>query len=178
MSEYSQVGPRLGARPPVRADWRSWVELRRASLELHRPWEPWPFREPDRQLFRAQLERQAYLLIRLADGALVGQVNVNQIVRGPFQNGCLGYWIGAPHAGQGYMSEGVRLVVRECFTTLGLHRLEANIIPDNEASLRVIRKCGFRREGFSPRFLQIGGAWRDHERWALTVEDWSGLEAG
>lgn len=174
-TDYSQVGRRIGIRPPRRSDWREWVELRRASLELHRPWEPWPFLEPDRELFRAQLSKTAFVLVRLEDTRLVGQVNVNLIVRGPFQNGCLGYWIGAPFAGQGYMAEGVALVLHQCFTALGLHRVEANIIPDNHASLAVARKCGFRHEGFSPRFLQIGGAWRDHERFALTAEDWAEL---
>lgn len=173
MSEYSQQGGTLGARPPIRADCLPWIELRRSSLELHRPWEPWPFPEPDRNLFRAQLEKQAYCLFQLSDGALVGQVNVNLIVRGPFQSCCLGYWIGAPYAGRGYMTEGVRLVLRECFTRLGLHRVEANIIPENVASVRVAQKCGFRHEGFSPRFLQIGGRWRDHDRYALTTEDWA-----
>jgi ribosomal-protein-alanine N-acetyltransferase len=146
-------------------------------MDLHRPWEPWPFDEPSPELFRSQLHKTAYCLFRLGDDALVGQVNVNLIVRGPFQNACLGYWIGAPFAGMGYMTEGVSLVLAECFTTLGLHRIEANIIPENEASLRVARKCGLRLEGFSPRFLQIGGSWRDHERWAITAEEWpaSGL---
>ncbi len=173
---YSQVGPSLGIRPPIRSDYRAWVSLRAASVELHRPWEPWPYVVPTRESFRAQLDKYAYFLFRLEDDRLVGQCNVNLLVRGPFQNAALGYWTGAPFTGRGYMTEGVRLVLRECFTTLKLHRVEANIIPQNNASLSVARKNGFRHEGFSPRFLQIGGQWRDHERFAMTLEDWQGLE--
>jgi ribosomal-protein-alanine N-acetyltransferase len=105
-------------------------------------------------------------------GALLGGINFNEISRGPFQNAALGYWIGAPFAGKGYMSAGLGLALRYGFENLALHRLEANIRPENAASLALVRRAGFRREGFSRRYLQIDGAWRDHERWALLAEDW------
>ena len=89
---------------------------------------------------------------------------------GNFQSAYLGFYTGAPFMGKGYMSEGLRLVLRHAFSRLGLHRLEANIQPANRASIRLVRRAGFRREGFSPRYLKVFGRWRDHERWAIIAE--------
>jgi ribosomal-protein-alanine N-acetyltransferase len=100
-------------------------------------------------------------------------VNLNEIVRGAFRSAYLGYYSFTPHAGHGYMAEGLRLVLRHAFRGLGLHRLEANIQPGNRASRALVRGLGFRREGFSPRYLKIGGRWRDHERWAIVREAWA-----
>ena len=97
---------------------------------------------------------------------------VNAIVRGLFHSAYLGYYALAPHAGKGYMTEGMRLVIRHAFVAMKLHRLEANIQPENTASRALVKRLGFRLEGYSPRYLKIAGRWRDHERWALTVEDW------
>jgi ribosomal-protein-alanine N-acetyltransferase len=98
-------------------------------------------------------------------------INVSQIFLGGFCSAYLGYYAGARFMGKGYMSEGLRLVLRHAFSELGLHRLEANIQPANRASIRLVRRLGFRREGFSPRYLKVFGRWRDHVRWAVTVED-------
>ncbi len=103
----------------------------------------------------------------------MGVVNLNEIVRGSFQSAYLGYYAFRPHAGQGYMTEGLALVLRHTFRGLGLHRLEANIQPANRQSRELVRRLGFRREGFSPRYLKIGGRWRDHERWAIVRETWA-----
>ncbi len=111
------------------------------------------------------------LVCRKADGAILGVVNINEIVRGAFRSAYLGYWIGAPFARQGYMSEGLRLAVRHAFRTLGLHRVEANIIPHNRPSIALVRGAGFRKEGLSPRYLRIDGRWQDHERWALLADE-------
>jgi ribosomal-protein-alanine N-acetyltransferase len=97
---------------------------------------------------------------------LVGIVNVSEIVRGAFRSGYLAYYVFRPYERRGLMTEGVRLVVRDAFRRLGLHRLEANVQPGNRASIRLVRRLGFRREGYSPRYLKIQGRWRDHERWA------------
>jgi ribosomal-protein-alanine N-acetyltransferase len=104
----------------------------------------------------------------------VGVINVNEIVHGAFRSAYLGYYVFVPRAGQGYMSEGLALALRWAFRELRLHRLEANIQPGNEASRALVSRFGFRREGFSRRYLKVAGRWRDHERWALLVEDWRG----
>jgi ribosomal-protein-alanine N-acetyltransferase len=99
-------------------------------------------------------------------------VEISQIFLGNFRNAYLGYWIGEPFAGRGLMTAGVAAALREAFTRRKLHRLEANIQPGNAASIAIVRRLGFTREGYSRRYLKIGGRWRDHERWALLAEDW------
>jgi len=124
-------------------------------------------------LRRARMPNRASLLVcRRDDGAIVGVANVSEIVRGALQSAYLGYYGSAVHAGRGYMTEGLALVLRHAFRHLGLHRLEANVQPGNRLSLTLVRRLGFRREGFSPRYLKVGGRWRDHQRWALLREDW------
>lgn len=139
---------------------------------------PWvdPADSPDRfagYLRRAAREDHACYLVRHRDcRALVGFVNINSIVRGGFQSGYLGYGGFASHAGRGLMSAGVSAVVSAAFADLGLHRVEANIQPNNARSLALVRRLGFRREGYSPQYLLVDGQWRDHERWAMRAEDW------
>ncbi len=119
---------------------------------------------------RYQQPSEESLLICLRDtGAIAGMVNINSIIRGRFQSGSLSYAAFAPTTGHGYMTEGVGLVIRYAFEELRLHRLEANIQPGNHASLKLVRRLGFRNEGYCPEMLFIDGAWRDHERWAITV---------
>ena len=108
----------------------------------------------------------------------MGVINVNEIVRGHFRSAYLGYYAFVSLAGRGYMSEGLALALRWAFGELRLHRVEANIQPANEASRALVRRLGFRREGFSRRYLKITGRWRDHERWALLAEDWRGAPGG
>ena len=103
---------------------------------------------------------------------IVGVVNVSEIVRGGFQSAYLGYYAFEPFAGRGLLRAGLSLVVARCFGELGLHRLEANIQPDNARSIALVKSLGFSKEGFSPRYLKIGGRWRDHERWALLSDNW------
>ena len=101
-------------------------------------------------------------------------MNVNNIVRGGFQSGYLGYGAFASHAGRGLMTDGLRAVLSVAFGDLGLHRLEANIQPGNDRSIGLVRRLGFEKEGFSRRYLKIDGDWRDHERWARLGDDWAG----
>lgn len=116
---------------------------------------------------------ESHLLIERHSGAIVGVSNVMEIVRGSFQGAYLGYYLFRPYDGQGFMTEGLTLVIDRAFGPLGLHRVEANIQPQNVRSIRVVERLGFRREGLSPRYLKIGGRWRDHERWALLREEWT-----
>jgi ribosomal-protein-alanine N-acetyltransferase len=103
---------------------------------------------------------------------LLGAINLSEIVRGKFQSCYLGYYIGPAYTGQGYMTEALQLMLATAYRRLRLHRVEANIQPNNAASIRLVKRAGFRREGYSPRYLKIGGRWRDHERWALLAENW------
>jgi [ribosomal protein S5]-alanine N-acetyltransferase len=103
---------------------------------------------------------------------IAGVVNVSEIVRGSFQSAYLGYFAFEPFAGRGFLRSGLSLVIAHCFGELRLHRLEANIQPNNARSIALVKSLGFRMEGFSPRYLKIGGRWRDHERWALLSENW------
>ena len=166
---------RVYIRAPVREDAAQFTALMRASREFHSPWATAP---TDDERFAAYLADQrrpdfaAMLLCRAEDDAIVGFFNLSQIVRRRLQSAYLGYAVGQPFAGQGYMRHGLELVLRHSFTTLALHRIEANIQPGNTSSLALARGAGFRREGFSPRYLKIGGRWRDHERWAILVEEW------
>lgn len=147
----------------------------RASRAHHRPWLAPPVtpEEFDRLLRRAVAESfDANLARRREDDAIVGFFNISQIIRGALQGAFLGYGGVAAYAGRGYMTEALELVLRRAFTELHLHRLEANIQPSNLPSIALVRRCGFAREGFSPRYLKVGGRWRDHERWAIRSEQW------
>jgi [ribosomal protein S5]-alanine N-acetyltransferase len=171
----SETEPRVYIRAPVRDDREEFTGLMQASREFHAPWATAPTDDDRFAAYLADARRadfEAMLLCRREDDAIVGFFNLSQIVRRRLQSAYLGYAAGAPFAGQGYMREGLELVVRHSFTRLELHRVEANIQPGNAASLALARGAGFRREGFSPRYLKIGGRWRDHERWAVLVEDW------
>ncbi len=112
-----------------------------------------------------------HLVIQRSSGGIVGVININDVIRGAFQSASLGYYAFAPYAGQGLMHEGMLLVLKHAFGKLKLHRLEANIQPENRASIALAQKCGFVREGISRRLLKVRGRWRDHERWALLAED-------
>ncbi|HEX4720351.1 MAG TPA: GNAT family N-acetyltransferase [Thermoleophilaceae bacterium] len=159
---------------PKPQDRGEFIDLVEASVDLHRPW---TYPPADAASFRRLLDRNradnffALLARRTADDALLGLFEFSEVVRGSFQNAYLGYWVGEPYAGQGYMREGMQLALRFAFQELRLHRVEANIQPANKPSLALVKESGFRREGFSPRYLKIGGRWRDHERWAILADE-------
>ena len=164
---------RVSVRPLAASDQDGYIALARASVDLHHPWYSMPTTPEE---FQAHLTRfsqptaEGFVVCLRDGGAMVGVVTIDSIIRGRFQSASLSYAAFALAAGQGYMSEGLALVLRYAFTELRLHRLEANIQPANQASLRLVRRQGFRKEGYSPDMLFIDGAWRGHERWAITRE--------
>jgi [ribosomal protein S5]-alanine N-acetyltransferase len=166
---------RVYLRSPRPSDGPELIRLNRASRRLHGRYMA-PPRSPSE--FAAALRRSrrpnvdVSLVRRRADDAIVGVIVLSEIVHGNLQSAYMGYYVGAPFGGQGYMTEGLTLVLRRAFGPLGLHRVEANIQPGNEPSIRLVKRLGFTREGFSRRYLRIAGRWRDHERWAILAEDW------
>lgn len=124
----------------------------------------------------AKDSNEFFLVCRTDDNAIIGTLNLSQIFRKGFQNAYLGYQLFAGYTGNGYMTDAVRLALRHSFTDLALHRIEANVQPTNKASINVLVRKGFSKEGFSRRYLKINGRWRDHERWAILKEDWAGAK--
>jgi ribosomal-protein-alanine N-acetyltransferase len=153
----------------------------RSSRRFHHPWLTAPTTPQAYDVLMAKVADPRYephLLTRRQDGAIVGFFNIGEITRGQLQSAYLGYAAVAEHAGQGYMTEGLQLVLARAFGELELHRLEANIQPGNHRSINLVSRAGFVREGFSERYLQVSGQWRDHERWAIRAEQWLGTNAG
>ena len=165
---------RVVVRAPTADDRDELVALNRASRRFHRGWTSPPVTSEGYEEFLERCSREDFaglLVCRKHDGVIVGVANLSQIVRGSFQNAYLGYYVGALFSGRGYMTEGLRLVLDHAFGKLRLHRVEANVQPSNQASLALVESLGFTRDGYSRRYLKIGGRWRDHERWAMLAED-------
>jgi ribosomal-protein-alanine N-acetyltransferase len=171
-----QTGERVLLRRPRATDADEFIAAVRRSKSLHGRWvEPPASREAFEHLLKVGRRPNFELhVLENRNGDLVGVFNISEIVRGPLQSGYLGYYSFAPFAGKGLMREGMQLVLCQAFLRYKLHRLEANIQPDNTPSIRLVAGAGFRREGFSPRYLKIAGRWCHHERWAILSEDWSG----
>ena len=169
---------RVRISPPTEADEAAFIAASRRSRALHgegvqMPETPEAFAA---YLARSRGDRRAFFLARLLeDGDIIGFLNLGEIIRGSLQQAFLGYGGVAGFSGQGYMGEAMQLVLREAFTTLQLHRVEANIQPGNLSSIALARRAGFALEGYSPRYLKINGRWRDHERWAINAERWREL---
>jgi [ribosomal protein S5]-alanine N-acetyltransferase len=163
-------GERVYLRQPTAADAKEVTVTVRASRDLHRPWVyPTETKTAFDGYIRRTKERDyvGLLICRNSDDRIIGTANLSQIFRGNLQGAYLGFWASAEFAGQGYMTEGLQLVLCYAFKRLRLHRLEANVQPENQKSKALIKRSGFRYEGFSPRYLKVGGKWRDHERWAI-----------
>ncbi|HVE51002.1 MAG TPA: GNAT family protein [Casimicrobiaceae bacterium] len=171
---------RIYLRRPRAADAKSFLAAVAASRRLHGTWVTAPSTSA---AFRDYLARFGgggrasphigYLAARVEDDALVGVLNLSEIVRGSFQSAYLGYYAFAPHARHGYMTEALALLLDRAYGEIALHRVEVNVQPTNRRSLALIERAGFTREGFSRRYVKIGGRWRDHVRYALLVEDWA-----
>jgi ribosomal-protein-alanine N-acetyltransferase len=169
-------------RVPHSGDFPEWASLRERSRDFLTPWEPtWPADDLTRTAFRRRLKRYAedlrgdlayaFLIFRSEDNAMVGGLTLANIRRGVAQAGSIGYWVGAPFARQGYMTAALRALLPFCFGTLRLHRLEAACIPSNAASIRLLEKSGFQREGYARAYLCINGKWQDHLLYARLKDD-------
>ncbi|MGE0629658.1 MAG: GNAT family N-acetyltransferase [Hyphomicrobiaceae bacterium] len=175
-------------RQPLAIDYVPWAELRAMSREHLRPWEPqWARDELTRSAYRRRLRHYArearegvgyaYFIFRADDERLLGGLTLSNVRRGVSQSASLGYWLGEPYVRRGYMSAAVEAIARFGFEDLDLHRIEAACLPVNEASIRVLERCGFRREGLARRYLKINGEWQDHLLYARLDED-AGRDSG
>jgi len=164
------------------SDYSDWADLRATSREFLTPWEPaWTTVELTRSSFRRRLKYYArdlredlgyaFFLYDSDVDELLGGLTLSNVRRGVTHACTLGYWIGAPYAGQGKMTAGVRAIIPFVFETLRLHRLEAACLPRNEASIRLLERVGFTREGLARRYLKINGNWQDHITFALLEDD-------
>lgn len=183
MSEQVRIqGRRVFLRAPLVSDFDEWATLRETSRAFLTPWEPiWPADDLSRPAYRRRLKRYAQemredtgyalFIFRQEDSALIGGLTLSNIRRGVTQSGTLGYWMGQPYSGQGYMREAARCIVPFVFDQLGLHRLEAACVPNNEPSKAVLRHAGFQEEGLARRYLRINGVWQDHLLFALLESD-------
>ena len=168
-------------RPISRSDKQQWSDVRRRNAEWLRPWDATvPPGEPSRPTSFGALVRKLHRMARQGttfpfaievDGRFIGQLTVNNIVRGSAQFASIGYWIDQRYAGRGIVPRAVAMAIDHCFFTAGLHRIEICVRPENTNSLRVIEKLGLHEVGLAPRFLHIDGAWRDHRIYAVTVEE-------
>ncbi|MGL4813294.1 MAG: GNAT family N-acetyltransferase [Beijerinckiaceae bacterium] len=175
---------RVTLRAPRIADFDGWSQLRRDSRAFLEPWEPvWPADDLTKAAFRrrvrlAEVEMRAgtayrFLIFRNEDDRLVGGITLSQVRRGSALTGTVGYWVGAAHARQGYMTAAVKAVQWYAFGPLSLHRLEAACLPSNTASIALLEKSGFQREGYARDYLQIAGRWHDHLLYAVLARDLS-----
>jgi ribosomal-protein-alanine N-acetyltransferase len=176
------IGDSVMLRAPQMSDHAEWSALRELSRNFLTPWEPiWPADDLTRAAFRRRIRRYAedqrsdlaypFFIFRNTDNALVGGLTLANVRRGCAQAGSLGYWMGAPYAGQGNMTAAVNTVLPFAFGTLRLHRVEAACIPANGASIRLLEKNGFQREGFARQYLCINGVWQDHLLFARLRDD-------
>ncbi len=178
-------GRRILMRPLAPADFRSWSEVRAFNHEWLTVWEPsrhphQPDPTTDKSAFASRcLQRDrdrasgiAYQFGVFLDDEVIGEINLNNVVRGAMQSCTIGYWIDQRHAGQGYTVEGVVLLFQFLFEQLGLHRAEICIVPRNHRSRRIMEKLEIREEGLAERYLEINGVWEDHLRYGITVEEW------
>ncbi len=166
-------GERVLLRVPAAGDHEAWSSLRQQSRAFLTPWEPvWPENDLLRQAFRSRIKHYwreiesdssyPYFIFAAGKPDLLGAITISNVRRGVAQMGTLGYWIGAPYARRGYMSEALQLMKQFAFTSLGLHRLEAACLPTNAASMALLKRAGFTHEGYAKAYLKIAGEWQDH----------------
>jgi len=175
MTKRLPKGKLIYLREPTVEDFDELAALYKLSRRLHRGLVSPNFSRADLDelLKRNSGDDYESLLICVNESdAIGGAITLSQIFRKAFCNAYLGYLLGANFTGKGYMTEAVRLILKHAFVNLKLHRVEAKVQAHNAPSINVLKRCGFTKEGFSPKYLKIGGKWRDHERWAIIKEDW------
>jgi ribosomal-protein-alanine N-acetyltransferase len=175
------VDGELTVRPLATSDAEAWRWTRQRNAAWLVPWDatvppggdarPTSFRQLARRLNKQARQGTTYPFAIDVDGHFAGQVTVNNVVRGSAMFASVGYWIDRDVAGRGLMPRAVALVIDHCFDTVGLHRIEIAIRPENSNSLRVVEKLGIREVGYAPRYLHIDGDWRDHRLYAVTREE-------
>ncbi len=172
---YSRPGRRVFLSKPGAGCETEILDATPRSETLHHPW---VFPSKNHEEYESYLERIrsgrtiGFLVRRKSDECLAGVINVSEPVMGVFRSAYLGFYGFAGFERKGYMTEGISLLLDHAFEELGFHRIEANVQPANLASTKLVGRLGFRKEGFSPRYLMIDGAWRDHDRWAILSDEW------
>lgn len=180
------TGERLYIRPPQRSDWKQWVEVRDRNHDFLKPWSP--------QATLSNITRDGYFqrlatyqsdwrddkayvffVFRYDSDQLIGGVAVNNIVRGAGQMATIGYWMDERETKQGFMTEALLLACQFSFRALKLHRLQAGTLPENDASQKVLKNCGFQEEGIARKYIKIAGVWRDHQIFSLLREEFISL---
>ena len=177
MSMLTLKGFRTRIQAPVAEDEEAFLALMRDSIGFHHPWVSAPKDHAGWVRYMTRLKRDSeagFLVKRIQDGAICGVVNLNIITYEALCGAFVSYFGVSDQAEKGYMKEGLTQVIHHAFDKLGLHRLEANIQPQNLASIALAQSVGFQYEGYSPRLLRINGEWCDHERWAILADDVSG----
>ena len=167
--------PRVVLRAPSARDRDEYLTLVRESRLLHGPWVYPPRTAADfTRYLRATRtgDRVSFFVRSYETGKLVSVVELSVITGGVLKSAYLGFYAMTPHSRCGYTGEAVSRTLSHAFSRLKLHRVEANIQPGNRASKALVKSLGFRYEGYSPRYLKIGGRWRDHERWAILSDEW------
>ena len=183
---YAVRGLKVGLRPLHMGDFQTWADLREKSRDHLTPWEPlWLPDELKKAAYRRRVRHYqreqrddlgyAFAIVRANDDMLVGGISLSNVRRGVTQTASLGYWLGQRHVGHGFMADAVAAIIPYAIYGLRLHRIEAATLPDNTASIRVLERNGFRREGYANRYLKINGDWRDHILFGIVAED---LRAG
>ena len=182
-------GGQVYLRRPIRGDWAEWAQLRAESSDFLRPWEPsWTGDALSRGAYRRRLQRYdvdwrndegySFFIFGSDDDRLLGGIGLSNLRRGVAETASIGYWIGLPHARQGYMAEALGLLLGYAFDRLGLHRIEAACLPSNAPSRNLLAKLRFREEGHAKSYLCIDGRWQDHVLHALLAEEWHAATAG
>lgn len=188
ISDIRLKGDRLFLRPPILGDWQQWRDVRECNREDLYEYEPlWPEGCLDRTFFQKRLARQAKdwhedrcysFMVFDFSGNLIGGANINNVVRGAAYFASIGYWLDREKRGQGLMEEALILLLGFAFRDLELHRINASALPDNEKSVNLLTRLGFREEGYAEKYLKIAGRWQDHRLFGLCAEDWQGAACG